>query len=120
MRFLVTKIALFILGSCNVRETYAKLEKLKKDLSKNFNHENINTIISWGTGKDSNKISVEFLEFDMNDKKYEDLETMASKVRNRVLEINPEFKKLELIEVLFTKDKDIENPGNVTTFKFRN
>jgi len=120
MRFLITAIIFLVLGSCNLTEAVDNLENLRKDLSKTFDHENIDIRIGLGTKKDDDKISVVFLEYDMDTKKYEELEGIAARVKNRILEKNPKFKKLELIEVSFTKEKDAENLDNLTMFKFRN
>jgi hypothetical protein len=114
-------LALLFFTSCNLSSNYEKLKMIEKDLSSTFNHKNINVGLMWGTVKEDNNLAITFYNYTLQSKSEKELEDIAFKVANRILTQNPILKKrLEFIEVVFTKEDFNENGADSSiSFKIK-
>lgn len=109
----------YFLASCGLKEQFEKVDKINADLTETFGHKDINTTLKWGTDEKDNYVIVLFYNFNINSTPYTQLDSLASKVRQRVVEHNPELKNTNNIEIQFTKENNTENINNYVAFKYR-
>ncbi|MFN8251209.1 MAG: hypothetical protein U0V75_04945 [Ferruginibacter sp.] len=118
MKTISTLLICSLFFSCNFKKTLEKIDTINSDLRTTFNHQDITTGISMGTNEGSNNVIVSFYNFNLDSLSISDLTNLASRVELRVCEKNSSFKKLDYIEVRFTKQEYPDNASDLVSFKF--
>jgi hypothetical protein len=112
-------IVFIIFASCNLKEALDNVDKINSDLKPVFKHEKITTSIKTGTDAEDNNVQVTFYEYKFGAKTNKSLDSLALKIRNRIIEKNPQMKELDHIEIRFTEEKESENNSSFVSFKYK-
>lgn len=104
------------LGSCNLNDAIKKSSEINSDLSSKFEYKKLKTTIGFGSDDEDNYVLVTFFNFNF-DKSESEMSYLAIAVKNRILELHPEFKN---IQIRFTKNNESDESPSFVTFSYKN
>ncbi|AMM52187.1 hypothetical protein TH61_14715 [Rufibacter sp. DG15C] len=95
---------MILVTSCDLKEKFEKMMQLKKDLAAAFHHEDVNLSMHRGTRENDNYTTITFYSYPVETTSYKELDTLANKVESFLHRQDPESRKLDCIEIKFTKE----------------
>ncbi|AGC78589.1 hypothetical protein LX97_02647 [Nonlabens dokdonensis] len=108
---------LLLFSSCDLKETFKRIQKLEFELQEEFNDPNISIDFTLSTEEDSSFYQVTFYEYDILDKTNAELKSKANLVYNFIVEKIGKNARLNYIEIRFT-ESDKDNAYSFTSFRY--
>jgi len=112
-------LTFFVFISCNFSKSFEEIKHIQDDLSAKFGHDKLSVVLHWGTENDDNYSIITFYQYPINGISYDELELKAHKVANHIKTNFPKFKKLDYIEVRYSKYEESDNNDSFITFKVK-
>lgn len=110
-------ILLLAFGCGDIQEKFSLMMRISQDLSKNFNHHQINTSFGFGTETEDNHLTVTFFNFPIDSVEAEDFEGMATRVSDYLFEKYPEISEMKYVEVVFSEGAGTQNGESFYSYK---
>jgi hypothetical protein len=120
VKFFFLVLMYCLVTGCGLKKAADRMTEMSDHLTSVFKHEDIDIRWAWGTDVGDDYLTILFYNFDVNNSSNAELQTLAADVRQDLLDHYKGVRKLDYVEVKFTRDADKDKANDFVTFKFEN